>query len=78
MPHTVWCVGREANRGGRSMDVSSCGPYGFENPAGSINTKNGANPFHRKSKGSSAMIISRGLAGPNHERNSNRGNREAG
>ena len=62
----------------RSKVLRSCGPCGHENPAGSINAKKGVNPFHRKSKGSSAMIISRGLVGPNSSRNSRWKNRETG
>ena len=60
------------------MAVKSCGPCGYENPAGSIIIKNSENLFHRKSKGSSAMVISRGLVGPNPYRNSNMENRETG
>lgn len=60
------------------MAVRSCGPCRYENPAGSIIIKNSENLFHRKSKGSSAMIISRGLVGPNPHRNSNVENRETG
>ena len=62
----------------RSLEVISSRPCRHENPAGSINAKNSVNLFHRKSKGSSAMIISRGLVGPNSSRNSRWKNRETG
>lgn len=62
----------------RSLEVTSSGPCRHENPAGSINIKNSVNLFHRKSKGSSAMIISRGLVGPKPVRKSRLANRETG
>ena len=74
----VFTMGREAIRMGGSMDVSSCGPCGYEDSAGSISIKIGANPIGRKDKGSSAMFISRGLVGPNPVRNSRLENRESG
>ena len=60
------------------MDVSSCGPHGNKDPAGSISINGDENSPRRKDKGSSAMIINRGLVGPNPDRNSNPENRETG
>ncbi|PTD94680.1 hypothetical protein C9439_01370 [archaeon SCG-AAA382B04] len=36
-----------------------------------VAAKSGENPDHRKNQGSSAMFVSRGLAGPKTNRNSN-------
>ena len=69
---------RKAIRVDGSMDVSSCGPRGYEDPAGSIIANGDANSPRRKDKGSSAMIINRGLVGPNPDRNSTPENRETG
>ena len=60
------------------MDVSSCGPHGNKDPAGSIIVNRGVNPLRRKDKGSSAMIVSRGLVDPKPVRNSRLVNRETG
>jgi hypothetical protein len=61
-----------------SICVSRCGPRGYEDPAGSISVNGGVNPPRRKGKGSSAMIVSRGLVGPKPDRNTNPVNRETG
>jgi hypothetical protein len=71
-------VDRKAFRVDGSMGVSSCGPRGNEDPAGSSSVIRGVNPLRRKGKGSSAMFISRGLVGPKPDRNSNPVNRETG
>jgi hypothetical protein len=71
-------VDRKAIRMDGSMEVTSCGPCGYEDPAGSIIVKRDANSLRRKDKGSSAMIFNRGLVGPKPDRNSNPVNRETG
>ncbi len=54
----VSTMDREAIRSDGSMDVSSCGPCGYEDPAGSTSVNKSENLLRRKRKGSSAMIIS--------------------
>ena len=71
-------MGRKVFRVDGSMDVSSCGPHGNKDPAGSSSVNGGVNPPSRKDKGSSAMFVSRGLVDPKPYRNSNTVNRETG
>ena len=73
-----YTLDRKAIRVGGSMDVSSCGPRGYEDPAGSIIVNGDVNSPRRKGKGSSAMFVSRGLVGPKPVRKSRLVNRETG
>ena len=73
-----YTLDRKAIRVDGSMEVTSCGPRGYEDPAGSIIVNGDANSPRRKGKGSSAMFVSRGLVGPKPDRNTNPVNRETG
>lgn len=54
------------------MGESSCGPRSNENPGHSSSESRVSNPDGLKSKGSSALPISRGLVDPKSYRNSSR------
>jgi len=66
---TAWSSRLALCSGGSSGENSS-GPNGEENPGHSSSVSRVRIPTTEKSKGSSAMLISRGLAGPKSRRNS--------